>query len=69
LDRFDTFSTSGKPGVQDIKPLAELEHDHILRALRKTGWQIEGKNGAAALLGLNPSTLRFRMQKHDIIRK
>jgi transcriptional regulator with GAF, ATPase, and Fis domain len=69
LDRFDTFGTSGKQGVQDIKTLAELEHDHILRTLQKTGWQIEGKNGAAVLLGLNPSTLRFRMQKYDIIRK
>jgi DNA-binding NtrC family response regulator len=69
LDRFDTFSKSGKLGVQDVKTLAELEHDHIIRALQKTGWQIEGKNGAAVLLGLNPSTLRFRMQKYDIIRK
>jgi len=36
--------------------------------LHKTAWRIEGKNGAAKLLGLNPSTLRARMRKHGITR-
>jgi transcriptional regulator with GAF, ATPase, and Fis domain len=45
-----------------------LEHDHILRVLQKTGWRIEGNNGAALLLGLNPSTLRARMRKYGIRR-
>jgi hypothetical protein len=29
---------------------------------------IEGKRGAAAVLGLKPSTLRFRMQKLEIVK-
>jgi transcriptional regulator with GAF, ATPase, and Fis domain len=41
----------------------EAERDHILRALEATGWRIEGPNGAAAMLKLHPSTLRFRMKK------
>ncbi|NVN99151.1 MAG: sigma 54-interacting transcriptional regulator [Geobacteraceae bacterium] len=69
LDRFDTFHKSGESAENEIKALAEIEHDHILQALRKTGWRIEGANGAALLLNLNPSTLRFRMQKHGIIRQ
>jgi formate hydrogenlyase transcriptional activator len=69
LDRFDTFRKSGEPAGEDIKALVELEHDHILQVLQKTGWRIEGKNGAAALLGLNASTLRARMRKYGIFRQ
>jgi len=69
LDRFDTFGKRGEPAGEDVKALAEMEQDHILQVLRKTGWRIEGKNGAAVLLGLNPSTLRFRMRKYGIVRE
>jgi transcriptional regulator with GAF, ATPase, and Fis domain len=41
---------------------------HILRVLEDTGWIIEGKGGTAARLGLNPSTLRYRLQKLGIKR-
>jgi transcriptional regulator with GAF, ATPase, and Fis domain len=69
LDRFDTFKKPDVPaGGQEIKALVELEHDHILQILKKTGWRIEGKNGAAILLGLNASTLRARMRKYGIVR-
>jgi transcriptional regulator with GAF, ATPase, and Fis domain len=34
--------------------------------MEMTGGKIEGKNGAAAVLGMNPATLRYRMQKLDI---
>ena len=34
----------------------------------ETRWRIEGKNGAAAILGLHPSTLRARMHKLGILR-
>jgi DNA-binding NtrC family response regulator len=61
LDRFDTFRDPGSE--QDIKALADLERDHILQVLQKTGWRIEGEKGAATILGLNPSTLRARMRK------
>ena len=39
-----------------------------MRALAFTGGQIEGDDGAAALLGLKPSTLRSRMVKARISR-
>jgi formate hydrogenlyase transcriptional activator len=69
LERFDTFRNSEEPAGGDVKALVELEHDHVLQVLKKVGWRIEGKNGAAILLGLNPSTLRARMRKLGIARK
>jgi DNA-binding NtrC family response regulator len=69
LDRFDTFRKPEEPIGQDIKALVKFEQDIIRQALQKTKWRIEGKKGAAALLGLNPSTLRFRMRKYGISRE
>lgn len=68
LDRFDTFRKPNFSGDQKVKALADLEQEHILQVLQQTGWRIEGKNGAAVLLGLNPSTLRARIRKHGIHR-
>jgi transcriptional regulator with GAF, ATPase, and Fis domain len=68
LDRFENSLKAGEQEAQDGKGLAELERDHILQALEKAGWKIEGKKGAAAMLGLNPSTLRGRMRKDGIRR-
>ncbi|HEY5672119.1 MAG TPA: sigma-54 dependent transcriptional regulator [Malonomonas sp.] len=72
LDRFESIpGTNGGAGGgvgQDVKALAELEQDHIRQVLLQTSWRIEGKNGAALLLGLNPSTLRARMRKMGIVR-
>ena len=47
----------------EIASLAEVERQHILRALTKTNWQISGENGAARILQMNPSTLRSRIKK------
>jgi len=69
LDRFDTFRKHEEPAGGEVKALALLEHDHILQVLQKVGWRIEGKNGAAVLLGLNASTLRARMRKFGIVRE
>jgi PAS domain S-box-containing protein len=69
LDRFDTFRKTDDQDNQSVQALGELEHDHILQVLKKTGWRIEGKNGAALLLGLNASTLRARMRKLGIARQ
>jgi transcriptional regulator with GAF, ATPase, and Fis domain len=39
---------------------------HIERALVATRGKVEGKRGTAALLGINPHTLRARMRKLGI---
>jgi PAS domain S-box-containing protein len=69
LDRFDTFRKPEEPTGQEVKVLADLEQHHIIQVLQKTGWRVEGKNGAALLLGMNPSTLRARMRKFGIRRE
>jgi formate hydrogenlyase transcriptional activator len=49
--------------------LEDVERCHILMVLQKTGGLIEGPNGAARILKINPSTLRGRMKKMGIKRK
>lgn len=51
-----------------LKGLKVMEREYILKALEETHWKIDGKDGAASLLGLHPSTLRFRLKKLDIKR-
>ena len=48
------------------KTLDEMERDYITRILEERAWRVEGRNGAARLLGINPSTLRTRMNKLGI---
>lgn len=49
-------------------PLDVVEKNHIRSVLESTDWRVEGNDGAAARLGLKPSTLRSRMKKHGIRR-
>jgi len=49
-------------------PLATVERRYITRVLEAAGWRISGPTGAAAVLDLNPSTLRYRMKKLGIRR-
>jgi|HubBroStandDraft_5_1064220.scaffolds.fasta_scaffold45861_2 formate hydrogenlyase transcriptional activator len=48
--------------------LEEVERNHILKTLKETRWVLSGPSGAAARLGLNRSTLYFRMKKLGITR-
>jgi transcriptional regulator with GAF, ATPase, and Fis domain len=48
--------------------LASIERDHIMHVLHMTEWKIEGPGGAASILNLHPSTLRFRIKKLGIKR-
>lgn len=45
------------------RTINEVVAGHIRNVLESTGGRVEGKNGAAEILGLNPSTLRYRMRK------
>ena len=56
------------PAKNPVRSLQEIERESILKVLEETAWRIEGKNGAADILGLNPSTLRGRMRKFGIRR-
>lgn len=52
----------------DLKPMAEMEREYILRVLDRVGWKVEGKSGAAEVLDMNPGTLRSRIKKLGIRR-
>ncbi len=63
--------SSGTRSPAIIRTMAELhalERENLLSALDRTGWQIAGNEGAAALLGMNPSTLSSRLKALGIRR-
>ena len=51
---------------QSIRPLEDIEREYIQNTLQATGWKVSGPGGAASLLGLKTSTLRFRIKKLGI---
>jgi transcriptional regulator with GAF, ATPase, and Fis domain len=66
VDWLDTPSHAAAGGK--FPTLEELERDHIVRALEQAGWKVSGDKGAAAALGLKPTTLEARMKKLGIQR-
>ena len=54
--------------AQTSGSLVDIERSHILNVLRQTRWVIEGRQGAAAILGLHPNTLRSRLKKLGLAR-
>ena len=54
-----------------VIPEAEQRHqerENILAALRQSQWKVYGQHGAAALLGIKPSTLASRIKKMGLTR-
>jgi len=68
LQLADKLEISSLPLLSTVRTLEEMERSQILKILSESRWRIEGKDGAAAILGLNPSTLRARMHKLGIVR-
>ena len=66
-DGFDTISATilNKQCPHDM---ASIERSHIKEVLCMTEWKIDGPGGAASILDIHPSTLRFRMKKLGIHR-
>jgi hydrogenase-4 transcriptional activator len=54
------------PAVNAVLPFDEAIEQNIKASLRQTRGRIEGKRGAAALLEINPHTLRAKMRKLSI---
>jgi formate hydrogenlyase transcriptional activator len=48
--------------------ISDVERKHFLSVLEMTGWRVRGKNGAAEILGLKPTTLTSRLAKLGIRR-
>ncbi len=68
LQLTDKLEISPSSLSSTVRTLEETERNQILKILSETGWRIEGKEGAAAILGLHPSTLRARTHKLGIVR-
>ena len=50
----------------DLPTLETIERDYITHVLQATGWRLSGPKGAARILDVNPSTLRYRIKKLGI---
>jgi formate hydrogenlyase transcriptional activator len=48
--------------------MKEVERDHIRSVLEMTGWRVRGRDGAAEMLGLKPTSLESRMARLGIRR-
>jgi transcriptional regulator with GAF, ATPase, and Fis domain len=69
LEPIDWLSPStAKAGQGKPLTLDEVERQHILDVLEQTNWRVSGPKGAAAILGLKPTTLEARMKKLGIER-
>jgi transcriptional regulator with GAF, ATPase, and Fis domain len=56
---------TGQAAGEQVIPAArfrEMERENIVNALRRCNGKISGRHGAAALLGLKPSTLSYQMK-------
>ncbi|MGH8501775.1 MAG: sigma-54 interaction domain-containing protein [Gammaproteobacteria bacterium] len=58
--------TADASNASETGTLEDVERRHIQAVLESCNWMVEGRRGAAKVLGLKPSTLRFRMQKLGI---
>jgi len=64
LSHFELMPVRPSPSL--VMTLEEMERRHIKQTLNATNGKIKGKGGAAALLGINPSTLYSRMRKLNL---
>ena len=58
-------NTNEQPDTQDLR---SMQRNHIRDVLVRCNWVIGGENGAAAVLGVPPSSLRSRMKRLGISR-
>jgi formate hydrogenlyase transcriptional activator len=58
----------GSQKIRTVQELLELERKNIILALQATDWKVSGKDGAAAILGMNSSTLSARIRTLEIKR-
>lgn len=59
---------SATTAISQSMSLEDVERMHIISIMEKTGWRVRGKNGAAEILRLKPTTLDSKMKKLGISR-
>jgi transcriptional regulator with GAF, ATPase, and Fis domain len=74
LDRIDLPERQRKPtsesteSVSGVKTIQENEREHIIEVLKKCKGRVSGTAGAAAHLGIPPSTLASKLKRLGIMR-
>lgn len=53
-------------GILTEKAMKELQKQNLLAALKQTNWRVSGKEGAAELLGVRPTTLTDRIKSFGL---
>lgn len=66
--RSDQKKVVDKPAVDTVLTLAQTEKQALINALKQTNGKVFGKDGAAILLDLKPTTLNSKLKKHQINR-
>jgi len=62
--------SAGLATLREVEERQEqIERDHILDVLQAARWRVRGPHGAAAVLGLKPTTLEARMKRLGIRRE
>ncbi|MEM1180413.1 MAG: sigma 54-interacting transcriptional regulator [Acidobacteriota bacterium] len=64
----ETATVDSRDADGALRPLADIDRDHITAVLEAVRWKINGPGHAAEILGLHPSTLRHRMKKLGIVK-
>jgi formate hydrogenlyase transcriptional activator len=67
--KWDSAGNSDNEMPVRLRSLADNEKQHILSVLKYCGEQVSGKSGAAAILGIPPSTLISRMKRLGITKE
>ena len=64
-----TTASTAAPDVMSEEEMKRFERDNVLRALEQTEWHVYGSRGAAALLGIKPTTLASRIKRMGLTRR
>jgi len=59
---------ANSPGFLTEAEMENLERENLLAVLGRASWKIKGRDGAAELLGIKPTTLLSRMKKMGLAR-
>lgn len=59
------FAPHGAASASEVIPLASMECELITQGLHKSGWNV---TRAAGLLGISRDTLRYRMERYQLLR-
>ncbi|MDH5212902.1 MAG: sigma 54-interacting transcriptional regulator [Gammaproteobacteria bacterium] len=67
-EEFDVGATSAAEEGDTFADLRDIEREHMEKVLARSNGMIAGAKGAAAILGVPPSTLRSKMKKLGVVR-